>query len=73
MFEGEDLAGHHPGKGAPGRCKEKDVDANESDACFLCGHIVHDDLASRVLARGQSTAHGHDKLTDTHAHSAPEK
>lgn len=73
MLEGENLARHDPGQGTPGRGEKEDVKAHKSDTRFLRGHIVHDDYAIRILAGTQGSAHGHDELTDAHAHSAPEE
>lgn len=73
MLQREDLARHHPSKWAPGGCEKENVDAHKCDTSLLCGHIIHDDPASGVLAGTQGTSHGHDELTDSHAYGAPKE
>lgn len=56
-FEREQLSCYDPGHRSPGRCEEKDVDADESD-CSLLG--------SQVFEGGHCTGDGDDELAGGH-------
>lgn len=73
VLQREDLSRDNPSKGTPGRRKEEDVDADEGNARFLRGDVVHDDGTGRVLACGQGSQHCYEELGGSHAYGAPEE
>lgn len=70
-LEGEELAGHDPGDGAPRAGEEEDVDADEGDEGIV-GGLVADDFGG-PLGFFDSTCDGDDVLADAHTDGTKEE
>ena len=71
VLERENLPRDNPCQRSPGGGKEEDIDTNECNRGLLCIDIEHNNGTVALLAGGEGPQHGHEKLTDTHAHSTP--
>ena len=69
--------GYLPGQRTPGSGKERDEDADESNASLESGGVGNDSLHFALfvefLVTAESAAHCHDELGSSHASGADEK